>query len=104
MHKDLREAEALLRDLRTGQESGLIAARFHRGLAEALAGVADRIAGDAGTSRIALSGGVMQNRLLLRLLHTRLSEAGHDVRVHRQAPANDGGLALGQATIAAVRI
>ncbi len=94
--------DTLLTDLKNEEDRGLIAARFHCGLAQALAAVADRVASENGIGRIALSGGVMQNRLLLRLLHGRLTDSGYTVLVQTRAPANDGGLALGQATIAAL--
>ena len=47
------------------------------------------------------SGGVMQNQLLLEGLYGRLSAAGFDVLTHHRVPANDGGLSLGQAVVAA---
>ena len=61
------------------------------------------IASETGVARVALSGGVMQNRLLFNALHARLVARRLEVLVHRDAPANDGGLALGQAAIAAFR-
>jgi hydrogenase expression/formation protein HypC len=52
---------------------------------------------------VVLSGGVWQNLVLLRLSMALLTDAGFQVLVHRRVPANDGGLALGQAMIASVR-
>ena len=46
---------------------------------------------------MALSGGVFQNRLLLRLTEERLMEEGFEVLRHRMVPPNDGGIAVGQA-------
>ena len=94
--------EALLEDLAGGVEAGVIAARFHAGLAAALGETATRIARSSGTPRIALSGGVMQNRILMEQLHARLTRDGFHVLVQSRVPANDGGLALGQAAIAAM--
>ena len=94
--------EALLEDLGRGAEPGVIAARFHAGLAAALGDTAIRIARSAGTGRIAMSGGVMQNRILAETLHARLTRDGFDVLVQSRVPANDGGLSLGQAAIAAL--
>lgn len=52
---------------------------------------------------VALSGGVFQNRILFELLKPKLERAGLTVLSHRRIPTNDGGLALGQAMIAAAR-
>ncbi len=93
---------ALLADLAAGSPPGRMAARFHLGLAAAVADAAVAIAENAGVQRIVLSGGVMQNRLLSESLSHRLSAAGYDVLTHRHIPANDGGLAVGQAVIAAL--
>ncbi len=94
---------ALVQDLKSNRAPGEISARFHNGLASILAETAAAIASHAGTSRVVLSGGVMQNRLLLTGLHDRLAAAGLEVLVHRRVPANDGGLSLGQAAVAALQ-
>ncbi|MBT8408498.1 MAG: Sua5/YciO/YrdC/YwlC family protein, partial [Alphaproteobacteria bacterium] len=93
---------ALLGDLRAGVDRGVIAARFHNGLAAILAQAARDIAAEAGADCVVLSGGVMQNRLLLEALHGQLGACGPDVLVHRRVPANDGGISLGQAAVAAL--
>ncbi|QKV17329.1 carbamoyltransferase HypF [Oricola thermophila] len=93
--------DALARDLDKGVEPGLIAAKFHCGIASALAGTAIEIAETSNAFRIALSGGVMQNRILTGLLHATLAGRGFEVLVQARVPANDGGLSLGQAVIAA---
>jgi hydrogenase maturation protein HypF len=49
---------------------------------------------------VALSGGVFQNRLLLKLTASALQREGFDVLTHHLVPANDGGISLGQAVIA----
>ena len=79
--------EALLEDLGRGMETGVIAARFHAGLTEALGDTAMRVAQSAGTQRIVLSGGVMQNRALAEMLNVRLTCAGFDVLVQARVPA-----------------
>jgi len=90
----------VLADCADGLAPGRIAARFHLTLADALAdSVAEQ--GRAG-QRVALSGGVMQNRVLLAALRQALRARGFVPLAHRQVPANDGGLALGQGVIAAL--
>jgi hydrogenase maturation protein HypF len=83
---------ALLDDVRQGRPAADSAAKFHRTLAEAALAVAQRV----GMERVALSGGVFQNRLLTEMTVARLEAAGFTVYRHRRIPPNDGGLALGQ--------
>ena len=83
---------------------GEIAARFHGGLADAVAGLAVTLAGEHGVDCVALSGGVMQNKTLFEGLCQRLEQAGLQVLTQHQVPANDGGLSLGQTVIAAARL
>ncbi len=93
----------LLDDLAAGVEPSLIAARFHQGFADTLAGLAARLADAEGLQTAALSGGVLQNRTLFEALASRLRGRGLEVLSHRRVPANDGGLSLGQAAVAAAR-
>jgi hydrogenase maturation protein HypF len=92
--------EAIVEDSRQGVEVGIISARFHNALAEAIVAVA-RLAGERS---VALSGGCFQNRLLSERASARLEEAGFEVLRHRQVPANDGGLSLGQIAVASALI
>ena len=92
--------QALLADLATPQPAAHCAARFHRGLVAGLIETVYRLAEQHPVSTIALSGGVFQNHIILKLLIDQLSE-DFTVFSHHQVPANDGGLALGQAVIAA---
>lgn len=92
---------ALLGDLHLATPVGVIAARFHRGLARALVAMAERLSGaERAFPTVALSGGCFQNATLLELVHEGLVARGFEVLTHRQVPANDGGLALGQAVVA----
>ena len=95
--------EALFLDLADGAGVATIALRFHRGLAEAIAATCGALAADAGFDTVALSGGCFQNRLLLEETSRRLRRAGYRVLSQRRVPANDGGLSLGQAAVAAAR-
>ncbi|MBB6252104.1 carbamoyltransferase HypF [Nitrospirillum iridis] len=92
---------ALLADLATGESPGRIAARFHLGVAEALVAAVARVGASQGTV-VALSGGVLQNAIILGELQSRLRGIGCRPVTHRQVPANDGGLALGQAVLGAL--
>lgn len=98
---------AVFADLLDGLPQGVIAARFHKGLAGAIAQMAIKLATQEGvvwTDTVALSGGVFQNKILLSLLRIRLEAEGFRVLVHARMPANDGGLSLGQAAIGAALV
>jgi hydrogenase maturation protein HypF len=91
----------LLDDLEAGVDRAVIAARFHAGLIAAIAGMAVRLGEAHAIGKVVLSGGVFQNRLLLEGVAGALADTGLGVLIPRSAPANDGGIALGQAAIAA---
>ncbi len=92
--------EAVLEDLQQGVKTAIIAGRFHNALVEAILAVAQTV----GETRVALSGGCFQNRLLTERATQRLSEAGFQVLLHRQVPPNDGGISLGQVLVAAAQL
>jgi hydrogenase maturation protein HypF len=94
---------AMVDDMRRGCATGSIAAGFHRAVAELVADTADRLREATGIERVALSGGVFQNVLLLRLARAALESRGLRVLTHRLVPPNDGGLALGQVAVAGWR-
>jgi hydrogenase maturation protein HypF len=92
---------ALLGDVESGVDVALISARLHRALAEATATACARAAEGAGTSLAVLSGGVFQNRLLLAWSIAACEQLGLRVLVPERLPVNDGGIAFGQAAVAA---
>lgn len=94
----------ILSDLQHGVEAAHIASRFHHTLIHALTRVATQLRGQHGFERIALSGGVFQNRLLSTWLPKALAAQGFEVLLHKQVPAHDGGLSLGQAVVASAQI
>jgi hydrogenase maturation protein HypF len=94
---------ALLDDISDGVSAPVVAARFHLGLADAVVQVAKSLSDRYGLRTTALSGGVFQNRSLLELIAARLRSSGLTVLNHVQVPANDGGISLGQAAVAAAR-
>jgi len=99
---------ALLGDLTLRTPVGVMAARFHRGLAAGIARMVETLAAGltpgGALPRVALSGGVFQNRILFEQVLTRLQQKGFPVLCHARVPCNDGGIALGQALIAASRL
>ena len=80
-----------------GTDSGRLAYLFHQTLAEQVTAACMEARNVSGRQKVALSGGVFQNRLLLRLAEERLMEEGFEVLRHRMVPPNDGGIAIGQA-------
>ncbi len=92
---------ALIEDITQGASLCHMAGRFHAGLAQSFAQPARALVETGQARAVALSGGCFQNALLLSEVIKRLEDV--PVVLHHQAPANDGGLALGQAVIAAAQ-
>jgi hydrogenase maturation protein HypF len=92
---------AAARDLRAGHGPGAVGARFHNGLAAATAAAVAAAASERGLGTAVLSGGVFQNRVLLERTAAALERAGLRVLAPAALPPNDGGIAFGQAAVAA---
>lgn len=87
---------AVIDDQRAAVPPGVIGARFHQAVADLVVRLAELESEAAGIRVVALSGGVFQNALLLRLTLSGLHAKGFEVITHRRVPPNDGGIALGQ--------
>lgn len=95
----------LLGDLQHDTRPEVIATRFHIGLANGITDIVLQLQENQVLfTHVALSGGVFQNRTLFNLVEQRLAATGFTVLCHSQSPANDGGIALGQAMIAATQL
>ncbi|MET9764357.1 carbamoyltransferase HypF [Streptomyces sp. NPDC006372] len=92
---------ALVADLRRGTPVPVLAARFHRAVASAVAESCRRARQETGLATVALTGGVFANALLEEECARLLSGDGFAVLRHGEVPPNDGGLALGQLVVAA---
>ncbi len=95
---------AIVADLNAAETLETISARFHNGVAGMVRRVCRLARERFDVNEVALSGGVWQNTTLLFKTVEGLRNDGFTAYLHRQAPTNDGGLALGQAMVAAHRI
>ncbi|MDJ0899129.1 MAG: carbamoyltransferase HypF [Xenococcus sp. MO_188.B8] len=98
--------QALLEDLSRNTSQSVMAAKFHLGLANAIASLVEHIClnnQDITIKQVALTGGVFQNQILLNQVRVRLEAMNFEVLTHSQVPPNDGGISLGQAAIAAAQ-
>lgn len=93
--------QAWAQDRAAGVAPEVMAARFHAGVAQGFARRARALVEAGEAQAVALSGGCFQNARLLELTLEALGDL--PVLIHRRTPANDGGLALGQAVVAAAR-
>jgi hydrogenase maturation protein HypF len=91
----------MMADLNDGVKKSLIAARFHSSVVDGFVQAAVAARSATGIGRIAMSGGVMHNKRLSRLLRARLETQEFQVFQHRRVSPGDGGLSYGQAAVAA---
>jgi hydrogenase maturation protein HypF len=95
---------AVVRERAQAVPVGVVAARFHTGLARATARACEQVASERDLSTVVLSGGVFGNRVLLELMVAELERVGLSVLVPERLPAGDGGISFGQAAVAAARL
>jgi len=91
---------AVIHDLQNDTTQARIAVRFHNTIARMIKELCQVISDETGITQVVLSGGVFQNRLLLRKTVSLLEASDVEVFTHRRVPCNDGGISLGQAVIA----
>jgi hydrogenase maturation protein HypF len=94
---------AVVEQLAGGVAAPVVATRFHTGLARGTAEACARLAAARGDAPVVLSGGVFQNVRLLEVTARELTDRGVRVLVPERLPPNDGGVAYGQAAVAAAR-
>lgn len=100
---DWREAiSELMQDRLKGASQQDIAGAFHLGLARAMTAAAISLCEQHQLSTVAISGGVMQNMLLINLFSAELAASAPHIKLltNSLVPANDGGISLGQAALA----
>jgi hydrogenase maturation protein HypF len=94
----------IVRDLKDGIHSSKISGKFHRTVARLIIETCEAIRSREKLNRVVLSGGVFQNIFLLSLVAKGLRNSGFDVYTHHLIPPNDGGISLGQAVVAHMRL
>lgn len=94
----------VVKDIENGVHICKISSKFHQTLVSLFSDLCETIRKETKLKRIVLSGGVFQNSLLLTGLSKALEKKDFKVFTHRLVPANDGGISLGQAVIAATKI
>ncbi|MDH5662631.1 MAG: carbamoyltransferase HypF, partial [Elusimicrobiota bacterium] len=92
--------KGIVEDLQRNVPGKVIAYRFHNTIADVIRDVSLKVKKRTGIGKVALSGGVFQNRLLLGLALRKLTERGFICYYQKKIPSNDGGISLGQAIIA----
>lgn len=93
--------EGIISDVEKGVSAGTVSAKFHNTAAEFLCEMAIRAREQTGINTAVISGGVFCNRFLANRLIQLLRQKDFRVLFNRLVPANDGGISLGQAAIAA---
>jgi hydrogenase maturation protein HypF len=94
---------AIVDDILDGISVATIATKFHNTLISVIFEALNIIRKKSGINKVALSGGVFQNKYLLEGTITLLSKNNFEVYTHAAIPANDGGIALGQLAVASKR-
>jgi len=90
----------IISDLKKGVNIEIIAAKFHNTIADFTVNLCGKIRKNTNLNKVALSGGVFQNRYSTERIISLLEKDGFQVYIQRKVPPNDGGISLGQAVVA----
>ncbi|OQY38248.1 carbamoyltransferase HypF, partial [Candidatus Atribacteria bacterium 4572_76] len=90
----------IIRDLKEGIDKKVTAAKFHNTVAEFTLNLCGKIRENSRVNKVALSGGVFQNRFLTEKIISLLEKDNFQVYTQSKVPPNDGGISLGQAVVA----
>lgn len=93
----------IISDLKKGINKEIIASKFHNTVADFTVNLCGKIRENTNLNKVALSGGVFQNRYLTERIISLLKRDGFRVYIQRKVPPNDGGISLGQAVVAGYR-
>lgn len=88
-----------LDDISSGMDRSVIALQFHSWLISCISRLVEKLSGTTGIRDVVLSGGSMQNGILLEGLLFSLTELGLNPYTGARIPINDGGVSIGQALI-----
>lgn len=91
----------VVNDMKRGVELLKISGKFHSTLVRMFSELCGIIGKETELNRVVLSGGAFQNSFLLTGLIQTLTRNNFQVFTHTHVPPNDGGIALGQAMVAA---
>ncbi|MBI5287141.1 MAG: carbamoyltransferase HypF, partial [Deltaproteobacteria bacterium] len=94
----------LIADMKNNVELSVITGKFHNTIAEIMSVISKMAMQETSIQRVVLSGGCLQNTILLKRAVSRLEGNGFNVFTHRIVPPNDGGISLGQALIASSKV
>lgn len=101
---DLHIFKQIIKDIQDGIDKSIISAKFHNTLSAAVLNISQIIRKIHKINKVALSGGVFQNNYLLGKCYDVLKKNSFNVYSNFKVPVNDGGISLGQAYIAALKI
>lgn len=92
--------KGIVKDLRKGTDVSMISGKFHNTVARIIYKVSARLRKRLGINKVALSGGVFQNKLLSERASEMLRRGGFKVYTHSNIPTTDSGIPIGQIAIA----
>ncbi len=94
----------IIKDIRSGIAVSEISGAFHTTIVDLLTDLCHHLKSKFEMDHVVLSGGVFQNKRLFSGLKTKLQEHGFYTYAHAKVPCNDGGLSLGQAYVAGLKV
>ncbi len=92
--------KGIIEDVNQGINYSVISKKFHNTVIDFSVKMCNIIAENYNIHKVALSGGVFQNEILLKGIYEKLVSQGFKVYTHKLIPCNDSGICVGQVVIA----
>ncbi len=92
----------IVKDLKLGTEKPEISIKFHNAICYMIRDICNILRKKYRIKKVCMSGGVFQNNYLKNSIRPILEKEGFEVFLHKNVPAHDGSIPLGQAVLAGV--
>lgn len=92
--------KGILEDIEKGVKNSIISSKFHNTIVDITVSMVCKVRYKFKINKVVLSGGVFENKYILKRIYLRLMDKGFLVFFNEKIPINDSGISFGQIAVA----